>query len=166
MLYLLPQYGRDFFVKLAAQNPRVYPGEAPGSEDLAAGAISVFLPLGEGIARQKFMRGERTAWTYPEIAAVTSNRQHIAKNAPHPNAARLYAQYLTTPEGIHVLINAGNPSTLKVYKDTQESTPKLKQADWWKPYPDEISWYPDMEYWVKNYDRLMKDMREVLGWKK
>jgi iron(III) transport system substrate-binding protein len=167
MFYLRPEYGRDFLVKLAAQNPRLYPGSAPGREELAAGAISVFIPHWEEVAFQMFMKGDLTAWTYPEIAPVYCNDfVVISKNAPHPNAGRLFAQYLTTPEGIQALQSVGASSTIKGVKDTREAIAKLKQADWWKPYPMEIGWAPDKQYQVDNFPRLLKDMREVLGWKR
>lgn len=167
MFYQRPEYGRDFFVKLAAQNPRVYPGSAPGREELAAGAIAVFIPNWEGIAMTEFMKGDRTAWTYPEMAPVVCTaRAVISKNAPHPNAARLFAQYPMTPEGIQTVMAFDQTSTIKGVKDTRRAIPKLKQTDWWKPYPMEIAWMPDDEYIEKNYNSLVKDMREILGWKK
>ena len=43
---------------------------------------------------------------------------------------------------------------------------KLKQTSWWRPYPDSIRWVPDMEDWDANYEKLMPDMRNVLGWKR
>jgi iron(III) transport system substrate-binding protein len=167
MFYLRPEYGRDFFVNLAAQNPRVYPGSAPGREDLAAGATSVFLPNWEEVGFVEFMKGDRTAWTYPEIAPVyPSTRTFISKNAPHPNAARLFALFLTTPEGIQAFQSVGQSSTVKGAKDSREAIAKLKQTEWWKPYPLEIGWTPDEQYQVNNFDRLLKDMREILGWKR
>ncbi|MFH1028802.1 MAG: extracellular solute-binding protein, partial [Pseudomonadota bacterium] len=166
MFYQRPEYGRDFFVKLAAQNPRVYPGSAPGREDLAAGAISVFIPNWDSIAMSEFMRGDRTAWTYPEITpSYSSTIIVISKNAPHPNAARLLAQFPMTPEGIKAL-QVDGCSTLKGVEDTREAISKLKQTDWWKPYPDEIGWAPSEEYMMKNSDSLIKDMRQILGWKR
>ena len=49
MFYRLPQYGPAFVDKLAAQKPRLYPGSAPGREDLSSGAISGVHPeLGGG----------------------------------------------------------------------------------------------------------------------
>jgi iron(III) transport system substrate-binding protein len=167
MFYNRPEYGRDFFVKLAAQNPRVYPGSAPGREDLAAGAISVFIPNWEAICMEEFLKGDRTAWTYPEIAPYNAiEHTFISKNAPHPNAARLFAQYLTTPEGIQTLASVGTSSTIKGAKDTREAIAKLKQTEWWKPFPMEIAYITDAEYMEKNFPRLVKDMREVLGWKR
>jgi iron(III) transport system substrate-binding protein len=167
MFYLRPEYGRDFLVSLAAQNPRLYPGSGPGREDLAAGAISVFLPNWEEVAFQMFTKGERTAWTYPEISPDYCNDfVVISKNAPHPNAGRLFAQYLTTPEGMQVLQSVGGFPAIKGAKDTREAIVKLKQTDWWKPFPTEIGWIPNKQYQEENFQRLVKDMREILGWKR
>ncbi|MGZ5127840.1 MAG: hypothetical protein ACXWC1_34170, partial [Burkholderiales bacterium] len=43
---------------------------------------------------------------------------------------------------------------------------KLKQTNWWQPYPEKIRWIPDMDDWDRNYEKLMPDMRRVLGWKR
>src|SRR5690606_4493570 len=61
MFYEHPQYGREFLEKVAAQNPRLYPGSAPGREDLASGAISVFIPNWESIAMLTYLQGDKTA---------------------------------------------------------------------------------------------------------
>jgi hypothetical protein len=43
---------------------------------------------------------------------------------------------------------------------------KLKQTDWWRPYPEQIRWVPDTNDWVKNSEDLIPDMREALGWQR
>ena len=167
MFYRRPEYGRKFLEQLAAQNPRLYPGSAPGREDLAAGAISVFIPNWESVAMIQFMKGDKTAWTYPEIApAFTNTYFSISKHAPHPNAARLFCAWFFTPEGARSLEAAQARPTLKGVPDGRTAIAKLKQTSWWRPYPDSIRWVPDMEDWDANYDKLMPDMRNVLGWKR
>jgi iron(III) transport system substrate-binding protein len=165
MLYRHPQYGRKFVQQLAAQNPRLYPGSAQGREDLAAGAISVFIPNWESIAMLTFLKGDKTAWTYPDICPSFANTYlAISKNAPHPNASRLFCAWFFTPEGAAAMHAAQARPTLKGVPDTRTSIAKLKQTGWWEPYPDNVHWVPDMKDWEENYDKLMPDMRSVLGW--
>ncbi len=167
MFYRRPEYGRKFLEQLAAQSPRLYPGSAPGREDLAAGAISVFIPNWESIAMINFLKGDKTAWTYPEIApAFTNTYLAISQRAPHPNAARLFVAWFFTPEGARAMQAVQARPTLKGVPDERTAIAKLKQTNWWQPYPDKARWVPDMEDWDKNYDKLMPDMRRLLGWKR
>ncbi|MBI3938678.1 MAG: ABC transporter substrate-binding protein [Betaproteobacteria bacterium] len=167
MFYRRPEYGRKFLEQVAAQNPRLYPGSAPGREDLAAGAISVFIPNWESIAMVHFLKGDKTAWTYPEIAPAFANTYlAISRRAPHPNTARLFAAWFFTPEGARAMQNVQARPTLKGVPDERAVIARLKQTDWWQPYPEKIRWVPDVNDWDENYDKLMPDMRRVLGWKR
>ena len=167
MFYRLPQYGRDFVVKLGEQKPRLYPGSAQGREDLAAGAIQVFVPNWESIAMLTFLKGDQTAWTYPEVAPAFANTfLCISRNAPHPAAARLFCAWFFTPEGARVIEQAQAKPTLKGVPDERTAVPKLRQTDWWRPYPEAIRWVPDTEDWTKNADELIPDMRAALGWQR
>ena len=162
-----PEYGRKFLENLAQQKPRLYPGSAPGREDLAAGAISVFIPNWESAAMENFLKGDQTAWTYPEIAPAFSNTYlAISKRAPHPNAARLFTAWFFTMEGAKALQAAQVRCTLKNVPDERQAIPRLKKTSWWKPYPNEIRWVPDVKDWNDNYDQLMPEMRQALGWRR
>ena len=166
MFYRHPQYGREFLVKLAAQNPRLYPGSAQGREDLAANAISVFIPNWESVAMGTFLNGDTTAWTYPEMAPAFANTYLcISKRAPHPNAARLFSAWFFTPEGAHVIQRSQAKPTLKGVSDDRTAVAALQKTDWWKPYPESIRWVPDTQDWIAHSDELIPDMRAALGWR-
>jgi iron(III) transport system substrate-binding protein len=165
MFYRHPQYGREFLVKLAAQKPRLYPGSAQGREDLAANAISVFIPNWDSVAMEGFLKGDTTQWTYPEIAPAFANTYLcISKHAPHPNAARLFTSWFFTPEGARVIELSQAKPTLNNVPDDRTAVALLKKTTWWKPYPESIRWVPDMKDWVTNSDKLIPDMRAALGW--
>ncbi len=167
MFYRKPEYGKKFLEQLAAQQPRLYPGSAPGREDLAAGAISVFIPNWESIAMLNFLKGDKTAWTYPEVAPAFSNTYFaISKRAPHPAASRLFTSWFFTLEGAATMHAAQARPTLKGVPDNRSSIAKLKQTSWWRPYPEKIRWVPDMDDWEDNYAKLMPEMRNALGWKR
>ena len=167
MFYRLPQYGRGFVEKLAAQQPRLYPGSAQGREDLAAGAISVFVPNWESIAMLTFLAGDRTAWTYPEIAPAFPNTfLCFSSKAPHPAAARLFSAWFFTPQGARTMELAQARPTLKGLSDNRTAVPELQKTEWWRPYPTEIRWIPDVDDWIKNSDELIPDMRKALGWRR
>ena len=165
MFYRHPQYGPEFLKRLAEQKPRLYPGSAPGREDLAAGAISVFLPNWEAACMASFMNGDKTAWISPEISPTYANGYlSISRNAPHPNAARLFVAWFFTPDGARVLQKSQELCTLKGMPDQRTAVAKLRQTDWWQPIPDDIAWVPDSDDWYDNYNKLMPEMRKAVNW--
>ena len=165
MFYRHSQYGPEFLSKMAAQNPRLYPGSAQGREDLAAGAIAVFISNWEAVVMSEFMAGSKMAWTYPEISpALSQPYLCISKNAPHGNAARLFVAWFFTPEGANVLQGLGLRPTLKDIPDMRAAVAKLKQTDWWTPFPEQTRWVPDNDDWIANYAKLLPEMRKTLGW--
>ena len=165
MFYRQSQYGSAFLDKLAAQKPRLYPGSAPGREDLASGAISVFIPNWESAAMAEFMKGDKTAWTYPELIPSFANSYlSLSAHAPHPAAARLFAAWFFTPEGAKAVAATQNRPTLRNIPDDREAIPKLRETNWWSPLPESGHWVPDTKDWQDNYDALMPDMRKRLGW--
>ncbi len=165
MFYRLPQYGRSFVEKLAAQKPRLYPGSAPGREDLAAGAIAVFIPNWEAVGMVEFMKGDKTAWTYPEVLPGFANSHlSISAHAPHPAAARLFTAWFFTPEGAKAVEATQNRPTLRNIPDDRGGLPSLRKTDWWTPLPEGRRWVPDTKDWEDNYEDLLPDMRHLLGW--
>ena len=165
MFYRRPEYGRDFLSKLAAQKPRLYGGSAPGREDLNSGAISVFIPSWESVGMAEFMKGDKTAWTYPELVPSYANAYFcISRNAPHGNAARLFVAWVFSPDGAKALEATQLKPTLKGVPDNRSAVAKLKQTDWWQPVPEKARWSPDLSDWPGSYNKLLPDMRAVLGW--
>jgi ABC-type Fe3+ transport system substrate-binding protein len=161
-----PNYGKDFLKKLAAQKPRLYPGSAPGREALAAGEIEVYVPNWEDIAMLNFINGDRTQWTYAEfVPSIPAAFTALSANAPHPNAARLFAAWMFSKEGAQALMDLqGRPTRLGM-EDTRSAIDQLKKTDWWEPIPKDRLRVPDMDKWINEYDTLMPEMRTILGWK-
>ena len=167
MFYRTPRYGRAFLQKIAEQKPRLYPGSAQGREDLAAGAIAVFIPDWESAGLAELLKGSKNAWCYPEILPAFANTfLTISRQAPRPAAARLFAAWFFTPEGAPAVEAAQSPPTLKGLADNRSGLAVARTKPWWQPYPEERRWAPDQADWNKNYEELMPDMRRVLGWTK
>jgi iron(III) transport system substrate-binding protein len=166
MWYQDKKYGRQFLVDLAKQKPRLYSGSAPGREALAAGEIAVYIPGWEDIAMLEFESGNRTQWTYPEVApSIPAAFAAISSAAPHPNAARLFAAWMVSADGADALVNLQARPTRLGVPDNRSVLRDLAKTDWWEPYPKDILRVPDQDYWNENYARLLADMRRVLGWR-
>ena len=166
MWYQNAKYGMDFIRKLGKQNMRVYRGSAQGREDLASGAISVMCSGWESAEMEGFERGTKVAWTYADQHPVYPNLYiAISKRAPHPNAARLFSAWLFTPEGADAYAKSQSRTSVKGIPDTRSAIAKLKQTDWWQPYPESVGWAPDVNYWSANFTKLSNEMEVALGGK-
>jgi ABC-type Fe3+ transport system substrate-binding protein len=159
-------YGKKFLQDLAAQKPKLYAGSAPGREALAAGEISVYIPNWEDIAMLNREQGDKTQWTYPDvIPSIPAAFAALSADAPHPNAARLFTAWMFSEDGAQALQDLQARPTRLGVEDDRSALGELEKTDWWEPMPEDRLRIPDMDYWVKNYDTLMPDMRKVLGWR-
>ena len=113
----------------------------------------------------EFLKGDGTAWTYPDVLPGFANSHlSISAHAPHPAAARLFCAWFFTPEGVPAIEATQNRPTLKGVADNRSALPALRRTDWWTPLPADRRWVPDTKDWIENYDDLLPDMRSVLGW--
>ncbi len=164
MWYRTPKYGMDFIKKLGQTGVRVYRGSAFAREDLSAGAIKAFLSGWEGVAMQNYERGVSVAWTYADIEPNYPNLFIcISKNAPHPNAARLFVSWLFSAHGAEAYAKTQNRSSVIGLPDTRSAVAKLKETDWWKPYPESVGWLPDVDDWINNFAELAPQFQKALN---
>lgn len=111
---VLETKGESFFTRFRAQNPRLYPGGAQSIQALGAGEGSLMVPV---LVPQ--LMGPKEKGAPLEIAKIDQTTGIEAtlvltarKWAKHPNAARLFANYLITPEGNKVLNSDTGASTI------------------------------------------------------
>jgi iron(III) transport system substrate-binding protein len=99
-LWVQENYGKNFLTRLAALKPKKYSSSLPMGAAVASGelAVGTFVPptiLDEKAKGApvdfKLPKGTKT-WNAPYTAM-------ILKQAPHPAAAQLFANYLVTKEG-------------------------------------------------------------------
>src|SRR3546814_17694378 len=76
----------------------------------------------------------------------------------------LFTAWFFTPEGASVMHEVQARPTLKGVPDNRTAVAKLKQTDWWRPYPEDIRWIPEREDWGQSYDELIPVLRQLLGW--
>ena len=99
-LWLEENFGEEYVAQLAAQDPRIYPSALPMAEALGAGEIaatpwappSIVVPAQEAGSPVEFGLSEAGAWGTRYWAGILDN-------APHQNAAQLFANFLIGPEG-------------------------------------------------------------------
>lgn len=88
------------YLKLLAKNNPVFgEGSSARTEMLAAGAFKIDLRLNLNQIRERQKKGAPLDWVRTNPILEKGTFMFIAAHAPHPNAAMLFADWLTSPEG-------------------------------------------------------------------
>jgi iron(III) transport system substrate-binding protein len=145
--WLEANYGQSYVQKLGAQKPKVYLSSLPTNQALASGELAAAVAVPGTTLDDKakgapvdFVIPKKGAWNAPWFGM-------ILKQAPHPSAAQLFANYLVTPEGQRALnhrygaVLKGIPGTYDVplrRQNLKELTPQkvseyqAKWSSWFK----------------------------------
>ena len=91
--------GLGFFRKLVAMRPDVRKGHVLLAQLIAAGEIQVGLTAYASNAESSKRTGAPIDWVALEPVVVRPQGLAVSRNAPNPNAALLFADYLLSPEG-------------------------------------------------------------------
>ncbi len=91
--------GLGFFRKLVALRPDVRKGHVLLAQLIAAGEIQVGLTAYASNAESSKRTGAPIDWVAMEPVVVRPQGLAVSRNAPNPNAALLFADYLLSPEG-------------------------------------------------------------------
>lgn len=109
------EQGTDYFRKLAAMRPDVRKGHVLLAELIAAGEIPVGLTTYHANAESLKRKGGPIDWAPVEPIVARPQGVAVAKNAPHPHAALLFADFLISPEGQELFQSLGrSPASHKV----------------------------------------------------
>ncbi len=102
---LRDKFGDSFFEKLAAQSPRRYGLSAQAIQGLGAGEGAVMLPV--TAAQVLGVKAGGAPLAYTTLGLTTGIEiplfKTAAKRAKHPNAARLFCNWVLSPEGSKVV---------------------------------------------------------------
>ena len=144
--YLGEQRGMDFFRKLAAMKPEMRNGHALLAELVAAGEVPVGLTSYSGNILSVKKKGGPADWVAVEPIVGRPQAIGVAKNAPHPNAALLFADFVLSPDGQKLLNDLDrNPSSKK--QDTLLTRYKHSMVD-------PIKWTDESSKWEKLWHEL------------
>jgi iron(III) transport system substrate-binding protein len=97
-LWAQAKYGKDILQKLAAQNPKIYPSVLPMTQAVGSGELAG-APCASGTANDLKAQGAPISY---KVLSDNWNAPYygmILKQAPHPAAAQLLADYLISPDG-------------------------------------------------------------------
>jgi ABC-type Fe3+ transport system substrate-binding protein len=96
----------DFDTLIAKQDALIFPSVPALVERLSAGGISVAFFGNDGNLHKLKAAGAPIRWKCPTPGLVLNDFQFIPAKAPHPNAARLWVEFMLSKKG-QELVNTG-----------------------------------------------------------
>ncbi len=107
--------GMDYFRRLAAMKPQLRHGHTLMGELVASGEIPLAATIyNHNIERLK-VKGAPVDWKALEPTFGRPNAIGVARHAPHPHAALVFADFMLSPEGQELIKKRNRvPSSLKV----------------------------------------------------
>ena len=132
--------GMDFFRKLSAMKPDVRKGHVLLAELVAAGEVPVGLTMYNSNIVSLKRKGAPIDFVAVQPVAARPQGIGIARAAPHPNAALLFADYVLSPEGQKLFESMGRvPASTKVKSELNnfpftliEPATVLEEAEKWE----------------------------------
>jgi iron(III) transport system substrate-binding protein len=107
--------GMDFFRRLSAMKPGVRKGHILLAELVAAGEVPVGLTMYNSNIESLKRKGAPIDFVAVQPVAARPQGVGVARNAPHPNAAVLFADFVISPEGQRLLEAMGRvPASTRV----------------------------------------------------
>ncbi len=104
--------GRSYLEALAKQEPQFRPQYLETEKALARGEYPIYLPAMAGSMAR--LKGAPVKWIAPsEGSTYALISEAVVKNAPHPTAARLWANFQIGPEAQRALAEGGNTPLLR-----------------------------------------------------
>ena len=132
--------GMDFFRKLSAMKPDVRKGHVLLAELVAAGEVPVGLTMYNSNIVSLKRKGAPIDFVAVQPVVARPQGIGVARAAPHPNAALLFADYVLSPEGQRLFESMGRvPASTKVKSELNnfpftliEPATVLEEAEKWE----------------------------------
>src|SRR3954465_4806202 len=147
-------YGWDFFEKLAKNNPQIGRSINDTVTMLNAGERIVAGSGPNGTAMESAAKGNPLAMIYPPDGSVLIiGPSGIPKGVKHPNAAKLFMEYLLTAEASKIWVEHFNESM----------RPEVKPLNGAKSAADVKTIRPSVDEITKGIPEVIKQWRDTLG---
>jgi iron(III) transport system substrate-binding protein len=113
--------GMDFFRRLAELKPELRKGHILLMQLIASGEVEVGLASYYGNAASAKLRGGAVQWAAVEPVIARPQGIGIARAAPHPHAALLFADFMLSPEAQNMLGKRGRGPVSRAAKSETSS---------------------------------------------
>ena len=147
--------GEGHWAAVAKNAPSLYPSNAPASDALVRGEVSI-APLLTNVVLPKIRDGAPLKCVYaPEGVPLTPFAAGIPKTAPSPNAAKLFMNWSLSVEGQTVLVKEnGAFSSLTTAPMPDGADPKVVKI-----------WLPDFEQFEKLRTAWIEDWNKTFNYR-
>jgi ABC-type Fe3+ transport system substrate-binding protein len=152
------EYGADFLNQVVADKPPVYRDVTMGVDRIVAGEQDITYWVSDTSPYGQWLSGAPVAWVYPNPTPEWPvHWLAIAKQAPHPNAARLFQDWQMSEDGANAYqMKAGLMTSIGGFPD---SRPVTKQS-WYKP---PVKTYDvDYDRWAVEFDKNMATWHAIV----
>lgn len=119
--------GLEFMRKLKSQEPVFRRGRTAQAELVAAGEFAVTVEVYGHRAQEIKEKGAPVNWVAVEPVLIHPLVGIVAKNAPHPNAARLFIDFILSKEGQTKVRDEGR---IPARSDVPTKPPELMRKEW------------------------------------
>ncbi|HWP58668.1 MAG TPA: extracellular solute-binding protein [Candidatus Acidoferrales bacterium] len=140
----------NFFKRLAAQDPVVKRGNTERVQLAVAGEYALIIAYNQTIQRMT-SKGAPIDWLPLEPVVTQVNPVMLGVKAPHPNAARLFYDFILSKEGQEMLVGM---QRIPVRKDVEPDPPRLFRG--FKYVIENPEDYKDFDATVKQYMEIFK----------
>ena len=142
--------GREFMKKFAQQDIQFRRGHTLLGQLLTAGEFSLIMTLRDNTAYQFMKKGGPIDWVAIEpVIPSPANAVALPKQPPHPNAARLFIDYILSREGQEVMRSLGRNTTRT---DVDPLLERIKNLRY-----EKIDW----PSYIENYKRYEGEFQEI-----
>ena len=142
--------GLEYMKRLAKQDIQFRTGRTVNTQMLAAGEFSIGIALYNQRVEEWKRKGSPVEWIVVEPVVSEMNPIAVSARAPHPNAARLFVDFVLSREGQEMI-----SSFLRIPArvDVEAQIPELKLKG-------KKIWPIDLKI-ADDYDRYLKLFREI-----
>jgi iron(III) transport system substrate-binding protein len=139
-----------YFERLASQNPALKRGNTLRVQLTAAGEHPLNINLNSLIHRL-YSKGAPIDWVALEPAVVRILPVMLAADAPHPNAAKLFIDFVLSKEGQGILTGFGD---IPVRRDVDPDPPRLIRG--YKRVIERPEGYENLKETIELYSNIFK----------
>jgi iron(III) transport system substrate-binding protein len=160
---IVDKYGWEFVEKIAANEPTIYDSAVPLNDRLVAGEQSVAVFDSTAYSGNAIRSGAPLQFKWDGDAAITGFMTAIAKDAPHPNAARLFVEWATTAAAV-----AGLTNTVQALPGRSDvpGPDFVSKQPWYQPLAPEgylSDWFTSAEF-AKNDEQFNDKWSQIFGY--
>ena len=159
--FLRDLYGYSYWQKLAAQKPRLYRAAADMLTGLKAGEIEIAAGLTDaGTYRAVTQDKQPVALVSPaEGLPMMLGPIAIAADAPHPNCAKLFVDFVLSQDGQSSLRTVSNSYSVRADVPPPDSRPSLTKLKMLSPTGGWDAYYQAQDMLQQEYSRFFRPGR-------